>query len=417
VGRHASLAPLAERRFRRVFIAETIAYVGSAATPVALSFGVLQLTHSAVALGEVNAANTIPLVVFVLLGGVAGDRLRRGRILVGSSLLAAASRFALAVLVISGSGRSWSLAVCAAVGGLASAFFLPTSQAVIPELVSADHLREANALLRLTRSGTLVLGGAVGGLAVATIGAGWALAWDGASSVVAAVLLAGLRLSTSPPSTGHGIWTDLRLGWSEFWSRPWLWGIVVQFCFVNAAFAAGFELLGPVIALRSLDGAKGWGLVLTGLALGYVIGGFIALRWRASRPLLVGTFGVLVIAAPMAALAARAPLWLVAAAAFLGGIGLELFGVGWSTAMGRHIPADRLSRVSSYDMLGSFVFIPIGYALGGPISSAIGISATVWGATAVTVVATLAVLLVRQVRTMPAGAWPEGDPESMRTRT
>jgi MFS family permease len=119
----------------------------------------------------------------------------------------------------------------------------------------------------------------------------------------------------------------------------------------------------------------------------------------------------------MAALAARAPLWLVVAAAFLGGIGLELFGVGWSTAMGRHIPADRLSRVSSYDMLGSFVFIPIGYALGGPISSAIGISATVWGATAVTVVATLAVLLVRQVRTMPAGAWPEGDPESMRTRT
>jgi MFS family permease len=403
-----SFAPLAERKYRRVFVAQTVSYVGSAATPVALSFAVLDLTRSTTALGVVNAANTVPIIVFVLVGGVIGDRVRRGRLLVGSNLLLAASRTAMAILVLSGVGTTWSLGLCAATGGFANAVFLPASQAVIPQVVSEQHLREANALLRLTRNGTQVFGGALGGIAVATIGPGWALGWDAASYLIAAGLLAGLGLPTPTNSTTMRIWKDLRLGWSEFWSRTWLWGIVVQFSFVNAAYAAGFLLLGPVIALRSLGGPRGWGLVLTGLAAGSVVGGVIALRWRVRRPLFVGSLGVLTMSLPLIALASRSSLTMVVAAAAVAGIGLEQFEVGWSTVLQQQIPSDRLSKVSSYDLLGSFAFIPIGFALGGPISSEVGVDTTVWGAAAIVIVATVAVLASHQVRTMPARS-PEPD--------
>ncbi|MDA8286346.1 MAG: MFS transporter, partial [Actinomycetota bacterium] len=155
----AALTPLWEARYRRVFIAQTISYMGSAATTVALSFAVLDLTHSTTALGVVNAAGAVPLVALVLLGGVLGDRIHRGRLLVGSNLVLAVTQASMAMLVLTHDGSTWSLAACAAVGGLANAAFLPALQGVIPHTVSHEFLGQANAMLRLTRNGIQIFGG------------------------------------------------------------------------------------------------------------------------------------------------------------------------------------------------------------------------------------------------------------------
>ena len=142
----------------------------------------------------------------------------------------------------------------------------------------------------------------------------------------------------------------------------------------------------------------GWGLILSGNAAGLLLGGLLMLRYRPERQLLVGTLAVLPMALPLLLLAGPAPLLAVVAGAFVAGFAIDIFGVLWNTVMQEQIPPDRISRVYSYDALGSFVFIPIGAAVAGPLAEAIGTGETIVGAAAVIVVATLAVLLAADVR-------------------
>lgn len=259
---------------------------------------------------------------------------------------------------------------------------------------------------RLAQTSTNIGGAALGGLLVAATSPGWAIAADAGSYLVAAGVLASLHLPATRKVAAGNFVRELREGWREFWSRTWLWAIVLQFSLVNAAWSGGFLLLGPVVADRDLGGARAWGLVLSALSAGLVVGGPVALRWRTGRPLLVGTLGVFTIALPMAALAGGASTAVVAVAAFAAGVGLEQFGVAWSTVMQEQIPLDRLSRVYSYDALGSIVFIPIGFAVAGPAAAAVGVAPVIWGATATVAAVTLLVLLSAEVRGMtrqPAG--------------
>jgi hypothetical protein len=114
----------------------------------------------------------------------------------------------------------------------------------------------------------------------------------------------------------------------------------------------------------------------------------------------VATFGVLLTIPFLLALAVPLPLVGVVAAAGLAGIGIEIFGILWDTTMQQEIPQEKLSRVYSYDALGSFVLIPLGLAAAGPVAEAIGTRPTILGAAAISLAATLAVLFVRDVRTI-----------------
>jgi MFS family permease len=162
-------------------------------------------------------------------------------------------------------------------------------------------------------------------------------------------------------------------------------------------------VVGPAVAEDHLHGATGWGLVLAAQGIGLVGGGLLMLRWHPRRILLAATVGVLVTLPLLAALAIPLPLVLVIAVAFTTGVGMEIFGVLWDTALQQEIPHDRLSRVVSYDFLGSIVLVPIGLAAAGPIAAAIGVSRTFWLALVVNLVVTLAVLLLHEVRTLRRG--------------
>jgi predicted MFS family arabinose efflux permease len=194
---------------------------------------------------------------------------------------------------------------------------------------------------------------------------------------------------------------QLREGWSAFRSRTWLWVNVAQSSAGNLGWVAGFTLLGPVIADRRLGGVAAWGYISAGLGAGLLAGSLLAAWWHPHHPLYVGTLATFTVALPVAALAAALPTGAIVAAAIVAGIGLELFGVLWETAVQQHVPTEQLSRVSSYDTLGSFVFIPIGDAVGGVITGLVGVDATIWGSVALIAGSTALALFSRSVRKLP----------------
>src|SRR6266487_3621532 len=143
---------LAERDFRLLFIGRTISLFGSAFAPIALAFAVVRLTGSPSDLGLVLSAYMLAHLVFLLAGGVWADRLPRHLVMVTSDLLSGASQIAAAVVLLTGVAQTWHLVVLAALRGGASAFFMPASAGLVPQIVSAGRLQQANALLSLSRN-------------------------------------------------------------------------------------------------------------------------------------------------------------------------------------------------------------------------------------------------------------------------
>jgi predicted MFS family arabinose efflux permease len=392
--------PLAEREFRLLFVGRTISLFGSAFAPIALAFAVVALTGSPADLGLVLSAYMLAHLVFLLAGGVWADRLPRHLVMVTSDLLSGASQLAAAVLLLTGVAQTWHLVILAALRGGASAFFMPASAGLVPQIVSSGRLQQANALLSLSRNSTRIAGVALAGLLVATVGPGWALGLDGATYGIGAMFVGMLRVPPVDASEKREFIRELAEGWREFRSRSWLCVTIVQFALINAYAIGAFLVLGPFVAQRSLGGAAAWGFILAAEAVGMILAGIVALRYRPERPLLVATLAVLTMAPLLALLGIAAPLILILPAALVAGIGLELYGVFWDTTLQQHIPDEKLSRVSSYDVLGSFALIPVGVAVMGPISGAIGVADTLIGAALVVVFATLAVVCVGDVRNL-----------------
>jgi MFS family permease len=398
--RASRLGPLRHREFRLLFAGRTISTIGSAMAPVALAFGVLDLTGSTTDLGIVLAARQIPVLVLLLFGGVWADRLPRHHVMVASNLLSGASQAVVAALLLAGHAQIWQLAVLASVNGASTAFFFPASSGIVPQTVTTSMLQQANATLRLALNATTITGAAIGGILVAATSPGIAIAIDAASYFAAAACIAAMRVTAADRIPGSTVLHELREGWHDFWSRTWLWVIVLQFGVVNAFQNGAIMVLGPGIAKTDLGGAAAWGAVLTAESVGLILCGFMMLRWRPRRILLVATLAVFPFAAPLIALAVPAPLAIVILAAFTAGFCIEIFGVLWDTAMQQEIPPEKLSRLYAYDMLGSLALTPLALAAVGPISSAIGTRATLLGCAILTIGATAPVLLSRDVRTL-----------------
>ncbi len=400
------LSLLRHRNFGLLFAGRCVSFLGNAMAPVALAFAVLHLTGSASALGIVLAARMVPNVLLLLVGGVIADRLPRSTVLIGSQLVAGAAQAGAAVLLISGRAEIWQLVVLEAINGAAFAVFYPADTAVVPLTVPEDQLREANALLRFGTNATLILGAAIAGVLVAVFNPGWAIAADAATFFIAALLLTEMRGIKAAAAGGASFISDIVEGWSEFIAHRWLWTIVAQFSIMLVGFFGAFQVLGPVVAQRDLSGASSWAAIVGGQSAGLLAGGLVTLRWHPARPLLVATIAVFANALPIAGLAMGLPLAAIVAAGVVNGAAMEVFGVYWYTALHEHVAREALSRVSSYDALGSIALTPVGLVAAGPVSDLIGIDATLWLGVALIVVPTAVVLLVPEVRTL--GPAPRG---------
>jgi predicted MFS family arabinose efflux permease len=402
------LGALHERNFRLYFIGQVTSAVGSGMAPVAVAFAVLA-RHNASAsdVGAVLAAGAVPLVLFILVGGVAADRFGRRGVMFAADSLRCVAELLLGLWIVLGHPPLWGFIVLAGLVGTGTAFFMPASTGLIQQVVSDERRAQANALNGLSFSLGGIVGPAIAGVIVAASSPGWAVLADGVSYAVSVGALVAIRLDSWETASRESFGRQLREGWREFWSRTWLWSIVVLASLSNVLMMSPFMVLGPVIAKHYLGGAPAWGAVLAAEGAGAVVGGVVMLRLHIKRPLAFAMVVLIVWPWPLLALAYRWPLPVIAGGALLGGMSYALFAVQWDTTMQREIPPDVLGRVSAYDWFGSLVFLPVGYAIVGPIASAIGVRTTFVIGAAFVVLSIGCGLCVPSIRNMRA---PQPEP-------
>lgn len=396
--------PLHERPYRLLFSATTITTLGDNLGHIALAFAVLGIPGGdATDLGLVLATRSLFQSVVVIGGGVLSDRLPRNVVLVGASLTQGTAQAFTAALVISGTAEVWSLIAVSIFYGLGGGLVIPAEIGLVPQTVSSVRLQQANALQGLSRNLVSILGPAVGGALVVAGSPGVALAFDAASFFAAATLLGRIRIP--PRESGPeraSFFRELHEGWRELTKHTWLWSSVLLFGVSNMVFVGCWAVLGPLVAKEQYGGAGAWAVVLACGGVGALGGSVIALRWRPARPLLASVLAAYPLLLELLALAVYAPVWMVATASFLTGAGIAVHLTLWFTVFQREVPEHAQSRVSSYDALGSFVLIPLGMAIVGPVAAGIGLQETLWAGFAISLVCQLAIVALPSVRAMRA---------------
>ncbi|MFZ1880246.1 MAG: MFS transporter [Gaiellaceae bacterium] len=397
MGLRIAFAPLQERQFRLLWLGRISSAVGDALVPVALAFAVLSVNSSQVALGGVLAAFTASRVGFTLIGGVVADRLPRRAVMLACDGVRAAVEAFTATMLLTHQMTLPLFFITGALFGAASAFFGPASDGLVPRTISPGNLQSANALLGLSRSAMNVFGPAVSGVLVAIAGTGWVFAIDALSFVASAFFLLQLRLPAHARAARSHFLRELHEGFREVTSRSWVSAPIIGFAITNFCVAS-FIVLGPIIFRDHLGGARNWGIVSACGAIGAIVGSLASVRLHPRRPLSFGFLATMLIGVPIAALGPALPVAAIAVAWAAGMASIALSNTYWDTTLQRRIPEAVFARVRSYDILVSFVFMPIGFVAFPLISKPLGVEATLLGAAALTVLSSLAVAFVPGVR-------------------
>lgn len=396
------------RNFRRVLLAQSVSVFGDGITPVALTWAVLELTGSGTDLGLVLAAQALPLAGLALVGGVWADRLPREKVMIASDLVRAAVQATAAVLLLGGTARIWQLAVLAALHGAAEAFFRPAAGALLPQLVPARDLQQANALMGMSDNFGWMVGPAVAGTLIALIGAGGAIAVDAATFLVSAAFLTSLRVpKLARARAAQRFAAELRDGWREVRSRTWLWVMLLRVCLVLCIVIAPFQVLGPLGLTEQGYTAAAWGWITAAFSLGMFVGAAVALRYRPKRPMVtVALTGATAVLSPLTLALGGGP-WALAAVQGGRGVAVGVLVAVWNTVLQTEIEEEAVGRVVAWDWMASMALWPAGLALAGPLAEWFGVTTTAWITAGLGSVAAFWVLAVRDVWSMRSRVLPD----------
>lgn len=386
-------------RFGWFFAGRTVDLAGSSMTTVALALAVLQASGRVADLGVVLAANMIPTLVLLLVGGAVADRVRRRTVLIVTNLSTAVVMAVMAVVLITDRYDLVVIACLALVSGAVSAFSQPALRGIVPELVERHDLQRANALLAGSQNTVRILGPMMASVLVATVGGGWALAADAASYLLAAAAFTRIPGASRPPSAGRPLWRDLVEGWSVFRSMRWVVVMTISFAIVNAFNVGPWNVLGPQVVSGN-DGAVGWGTVQTVRAVGLLLMSVAAVRIVLRRPLRDGRIWGTLAGLPLLAIGMSGDAWVVAAAAFFGGLGFTVAAITWESTLQAAVQEESLSRVASYDDLLSYLAIPLSQLAVGPLAASYGANEVSIACGVAVIVVSLLPLLSREVRNL-----------------
>lgn len=389
--------PLRHRNYRLLVTGTTTSSLGNAVTPIALAFAVLDLGGSASELGIVVAAFALAEVVTVLFGGVLGDRVPRQLMLEGSAAACVVTQALTAVLLVGGWASIPVLGVIGVLNGCLGALSQPSSSALTRSTVPAALVGDAVALRALLQTSAMVVGFAAGGVLVAAVGSGWAIAVDAATFAIAAYCFSRLDVPHIPATSRGSFLGDLGEGFREVIAHTWLWLLIAQALLYHLFYGGVQSVLGPIV-IGDEFGRTAWGVSLGALMLGFVVGGLVCLRWKPRRSLYVGTYLLSLTAAFPIAMALSDHLLPILVGAFLHGLGLQIFDVQWQVAIQQNIPEEKLARVYSFDLVGSFVARPVGLVLVGPVAAVTGMHSWMLAVGCVMGGSALAALLSRDVR-------------------
>jgi MFS family permease len=378
VNRIRILRPLRERDFALFWLGWTVSLIGDGFFLVAIAWQVFDLWNSPTALAVVGVAETIPIVAFVLVGGVVADRFERRKVLIFSSALRGIAVGVLGVLASTGAVELWHIFVLSAFFGAGQAFQGPAAGAIIPDLVPRHLLVEANSLSQFVRQGAFAfVGPAVGGFVVHSVGAGSAFLIDAATFgfAIVALLLLRPRPAAASSEGATSVRRDIAEGLRYVRQKVWLWGTL------GWALAAIFLVYGPFTVLLPFLVRNDLGGDAGDLGLVFAAGGLSAILVS----LAVGQIGL-----PRRHITFMYALWMVAClqiAAFAladvpwQAMAISFAGEGcwagglivWVTLMQRVVPAELLGRVKSVDWLLSLGLAPLSFAVTGPLAGWLGV--------------------------------------------
>ncbi|MFI6157891.1 MFS transporter [Kitasatospora sp. NPDC051170] len=358
--------PLRLHDFRLLFLGRTVSSLGDAVVPAALAIAITRATGSASALALVLGCAMVPRLILLPFGGVVGDRFDPRLVALATDLVRALAQLFVGVQLLGGTPSLAQIAGAEVVGGIASAFAIPTSSSLVRGTTPEEHRLRANALLGSANSAARLGGPALAGVLVYTAGPGWAFVLDGLSFVLSAALLTRITVTRTAPNRAtagrSSLRRDLAEGWSEVRSRDWYWTSLIGHGVWNGANAVALTL-GPLIATTRLGGDGAWVAVSQASAVGLLAGSLIAGRVRPRNPVLAGNLALALFGLPLAALAVPLPAPLTVAAYAVAMAGLGFLNPVWETAVQQEFPAHVLARVTSYDWLLSLGAAPLGYVL------------------------------------------------------
>lgn len=363
---------------KRFIFARFISNFGNGMSPIALAFGILHLPNgSANVLGLVLGSATVAMLVMSPFGGAIADKFGQVRVSGMVDIWASLGLFVQAGFFATGHVPLAVMLIANINFGLMWGIFWPAMSGVLPAIVPDEQLQTGNAVNQFFQNGAMILGAATGGIIVSQFGSTWALGVDAATFFIAGLLVFSFgHIVPRREANENSMLDDLKHGWKTFLSYRWIVSGVLGFSLIVLAWAAGQEILGPIIALKNFDGAKSWSVVLTAESIGYVIGSLTAMKIKPKHPLrflLSISFSMPLF---LWSLSKPQPLWFIALCALAWGVTLDLWSSLWSTAMQREVPREVLSRVSAFDAMGTMMFRPVGLAIAGPLSVLLGIPHT-----------------------------------------
>jgi MFS family permease len=393
---------LAHQYVKRLFIARFISNYGNGLGPIAIAFGVLALPNgSANLLGIALGSTAVCFLLMAPFGGVIADKYGRARMVGLTDMLAGLVLFIQVYFFAIGDVPLLVLILVNGAFGILWGVFWPAFAGVLPSVLPEEALQKGNAINSLVANAGIILGAASAGFLVSGFGAATALAIDAISFFVSGVMIYTFRHVTPRAEvTENTVFDDLKHGWQVFRSFRWIVVIVVSFSFIVMCWAAAESVLGPLIALEHFNGPKSWSLVITAESAGLIVGALIALKIKPKYPMRFLMLSSFTITFYIWTMARPQSLALIAFGAFLFGITLDLWGTLWSTALQRKVPRDSLSRVSSFDAMGSMIFKPVGLAIAAPLSVLFGIDNFLLILAGITAVAILLPLFDPTVRNM-----------------
>jgi MFS family permease len=393
---------LAHKYVKRLFIARFISNYGNGLGPIAIAFGVLALPNgSANLLGIALGSTAVCFLLMAPFGGVIADKYGRARMVGLTDMLAGIVLFIQVYFFAIGDVTLLVLILVNGAFGILWGVFWPAFAGVLPSVLPEEALQKGNAINSLVANAGIILGAASAGFLVSGFGAATALAIDAISFFVSGVMIFTFRHVTPRAEvTENTVFDDLKHGWQVFRSFRWIVVIVVSFSFIVMCWAAAESVLGPLIALEHFNGPKSWSLVITAESAGLIVGALIALKIKPKFPMRFLMLSSFTITFYIWTMAKPQSLALIAFGAFLFGITLDLWGTLWSTALQRKVPRDSLSRVSSFDAMGSMIFKPVGLAIAAPLSVLFGIDNFLLILAGITAVAILLPLFDPTVRNM-----------------
>lgn len=367
--------PLVIRDYRLVWAGQAVSALGGPLQMIGLTWLVLNMTGSAVALSGTLLAAALPAAALKLVGGVMTDRFDPRTVMLWSDACRAVVTGVIAVLAWTGTLPLWLLDVLVAVSGLAAGVFAPAAQSIIPRIVPKEHLEAANALSQGTPQIALLVAAPAGGALIALVGPAPALALNAASygvAVVAALAMAPLG-KADLTNTRISVWQHARAGWIYMCGQHWLRALLLLDSAVSFA-GVGLIAIGlPLLARdRPQSGVAGFGLMLAGFGAGSVIGMVIA-GGHAPQHRRGVAFCLLQLGqAPLVAGLTFAPLGPAVALLALTGLINGISNVMYMTLVQGRVAAAMLGRGMSFVALGSFGLAPFSQVAAGVVGERVG---------------------------------------------